>query len=193
MTWGFSSVQWPTPPYWGQGQVPSCWSRSPEGQGVCALPASSTSTLAQVWSCISEQTEQLWVLSIGLGMGCGGPGCSQSLGPLLMCSLPLKASHGCPHLVQVLEGSEPALPLTTEHSPWLWQPSLLCGAKQARRSRHWAHAGVCTGVVVGNWPESRVVLICFFFFSHIVLGVSKTYFCMHTFYKQILGFLQPSC
>lgn len=29
--WGFSSAQGPSPPYQRQSQVPSCWSRNPEG------------------------------------------------------------------------------------------------------------------------------------------------------------------
>ena len=29
-SWGFLSAQGLSPPYWGQGQVPSCWSRSPK-------------------------------------------------------------------------------------------------------------------------------------------------------------------
>lgn len=39
--------------------------------------------------------------------------------------------------------------------------------------------------VMGNWPESHTVSVCFL---HLILGISRH---VHTLHKQSLGFLQP--
>ena len=78
VSWSFSSAQGLTLPYWEQGQVPSCWSRIPEG------PASS-GAVPSMWmfylcqhshpcsqrGAVLEQVGQIQAPSMGLGTGCG--------------------------------------------------------------------------------------------------------------------------
>ena len=93
---GFSLFQWPTPPSWGWGQVPNCWSRSTEGQvqdgsipSQCVLsPIPAPAQLPQRGTVLEQEgLEQAFGMGVGLGSGCDVPSSTWNPGILLMWCL----------------------------------------------------------------------------------------------------------
>ena len=67
---GFPSLQWPSLPYQRWGQVPSCWSRSPEGRVFLALlPLSVSPPHFQHWH-PCPRGEQCWSRRACAGSWC---------------------------------------------------------------------------------------------------------------------------
>lgn len=77
---------------------------------------------------------------------------------------------------------------SAEHSPHTWH--LYYGAvlqSEWGQSKCFTQAGVCSRVVMENWPKYHAVSICSL---NLVSGVGK---CLHALQEWSLGLLQPFC